>query len=265
MYHAEQEHSADTNRDIQPDEDITDQMTAFATTPVSESDTTCGAEIYKFHTKLAQMAEHLADITTSTLRQHKFTEDVEFSCLIRDCGDELAAMGEFLIEVANTISENVSVEMPKVIDISDSEDDKPVTNEISNTVQDSVKRKMTSAKRSVPSQPVQDSAERSMEKCHDGATGTLPSVQDSATNVVKLPSVQVSAKNKKHVLDTVSANPKVLQTLPSGKKLSVYVCELYGKHIKMMPRLFDHLDNHATNPYKCAECGKIYYSLYILN
>ena len=32
-----------------------------------------------------------------------------------------------------------------------------------------------------------------------------------------------------------------------------------------MARLFDHLENHATNPYKCAECGKIYYSLYVLN
>ena len=120
-------------------------------------------------------------------------------------------------------------------------------------------------KKSVPSQPVQDSSNRSVEKCHDGARGTLWSVQDSATNTVQLPSVQVSAKNKQHVLDTMSADPKIVQTLPSGKKLSVYVCELCGKHIKMMPRLFDHLDNHATNPYKCAECGKIYYSLYILN
>ena len=58
-------------------------MNAAATTPVSESATTHLPEIYKFHTKLAKMAEHLADITTATLRQGKFTEeDVEFSCLI---------------------------------------------------------------------------------------------------------------------------------------------------------------------------------------
>ena len=149
VYCAEWDHSAHQNRDIQPDEDITDQMTASDTTPVSESDTTCRTEIYKFHTKLAQMAEHLADITTATLRQSKFTEeDVEFSCLIWDCGEELAGMGEFLIEVANTISENVSVEMPEiqVIEISDSDDDTPVTNEILSTVQDSAKRKIPSAK-----------------------------------------------------------------------------------------------------------------------
>ena len=147
VYCAEWEHSAHRNGDIQPDEDITDQMTASATSLISESDTTERTEIYKFHTKLAQMAEHLADITTATLRQCKFTEeDVEFSCLIRDCGDELAGMGEFLIEVANTISENVSVEMPEVIEISNSDDDTPVTNEILNTVQDSVRSKMTSAK-----------------------------------------------------------------------------------------------------------------------
>ena len=106
VYHAEWEHSAHQNGDIQPDEDITDQMTASDTAPVNESDTTCRTEVYKFHTKLAQMAEHLADITTATLRQSKFTEeDVEFSCLIWDCGEELAGMGEFLIEAANSIFE----------------------------------------------------------------------------------------------------------------------------------------------------------------
>ena len=83
VYHAEQENSADKNWDIQPDAHITDQMNAAATTPVCESATTRIPEIYKFHTKLAKMAEHLADITTATLRQGKFTEgDVEFSCLI---------------------------------------------------------------------------------------------------------------------------------------------------------------------------------------
>ena len=137
VYRAEQEHSAHRNGDIQPDEDITDQMTASDTTPVSESDTTCRTEIYKFHLKLAQMAEHLADITTATLRKSKFTEeDVKFSCLIWGCGEELAGVKEFLIEVANTISENVSVEMPEisVIEISNTDDDTPVTNEISSTV-----------------------------------------------------------------------------------------------------------------------------------
>ena len=72
------------------------------------------------------MAEHLADITTATLRQGKFTEeDVEFSCLIRDCGEELAGMGEFLIEASNTILDNVSIEKSEIIEISDSEDDMP--------------------------------------------------------------------------------------------------------------------------------------------
>ena len=174
-------------------------------------------------------------------------------------------MGEFLIEASITISDNVSVEKPEIIEISDSEDDMPVNNEISSTVQDSAKRKMPAAKKSLTSQPDQDSAKRSVERCHDGATVQSVQDQDSATNTVKLPSVHVSAKNQKHVMDTVSMNPKIVQTLPSGKKVSVYVCKLCGKHIKSMPRLFDHLDNHATNPYKCAECGKIYYSLYVLN
>ena len=83
------------------------------------------------------------------MRKSKFTkEDVEFSCLIWACGEELAGMGEFLIEVANTISENVSVEMPEiqVIEISNSDDDTPVTNEILSTVEDSAKRKIPSAK-----------------------------------------------------------------------------------------------------------------------
>ena len=58
-------------------------MNAAATTPLSDSAVTCIPEIYKFHTKLAKMAEHLADIMTATLRQGKFTEeDVEFSCFI---------------------------------------------------------------------------------------------------------------------------------------------------------------------------------------
>ena len=64
VYHAEWEHSAHLNGNIQPDEipeEITDQIT--------ESNTTCRSEIYKFHTKLAEMVEHLADVTTATLRQ----------------------------------------------------------------------------------------------------------------------------------------------------------------------------------------------------
>ena len=34
-------------------------------------------------------------------------------------------MGEFLIEASNTISDNVSVKKPEIIEISDSEDDMP--------------------------------------------------------------------------------------------------------------------------------------------
>ena len=204
------------------------------------------------------------------MRQSKFTEeDVEFSCLIQDCGEELAGMGEFLIEAANTISENVSVKMPEiqVIEISDSDDDTPVTNEILSTVQDSAKRKNTICKKvgaittsSGLCKEISGKMSWMVQEAHCDQFRILQPIQ---CNYHQFRFLQ---KNKQHVSDTMSANPKIVQTLPSGKKnLSVYVFELCGKHIKTMPRLFDNLDNHATNPYKCAEYGKIYYSLYILN
>ena len=55
------------------------------------------------------------------MRKGKFTEeDVEFSCLIQDCDEELAGIREFFIEASITISDNVSVEKSEIIEISDS-------------------------------------------------------------------------------------------------------------------------------------------------
>ena len=195
VYHVEWENSPDQNRDIQPDEipeEITDQITESATTPRTE--------IYKFHTKLAKLAKQLADITTATLRQSKFSEeDMEFSYLIGDCGEGLAGVGEFLTEAAKTISKNVSDEIPEVIEITDSDEDTPVNNEMSITV--------PSANSTVPS----------------------PSVWVSANSTLPSPSVQVSVNNTRHVVsDTMSATHQLVQT--SGKKHTVHVCELCGKH-----------------------------------
>ena len=193
------------------------------TDQITESDTTHRSEIYKFHTKLAEMGEHLADITTATLRQSKFTEeDVEFSCLIWDCGDELAGVGEFLIEAAKTISENISGEIPEVIEIADSDEDTLVNNEISITVLS--QSFWDSAKRSV--QKVQDCAKHTVQSVQVSTNNTVPSVQVSANNTV--PSVQVFANNTWHVVsDTMSVNPQLVQTLPSGKKCTVHVCDFF--------------------------------------
>ena len=40
-------------------------------------------ETYKYHTKLVNLAQHQADVTTATLRQNNFNEDdIEFAHLI---------------------------------------------------------------------------------------------------------------------------------------------------------------------------------------
>ena len=63
-------------------------------------------EVFKYHTKLAVLAEYLADITTATLWQSNFTkEDIEFGHLIHDCGEELYGIGEYLIDACKQIAE----------------------------------------------------------------------------------------------------------------------------------------------------------------
>ena len=98
-------------------------------------------------------------------------------------------MGEFLIEAAKTISENISGEISEVIEIADSDEDTLVNNEISITVLS--QSFWDSAKRSV--QKVQDCAKHTVQSVQVSTNNTVPSVQVSANNTV--PSVQVSANN----------------------------------------------------------------------
>ena len=75
-------------------------------------------EAFQYHTKLAVLAEHLVDITTATLRQSKFSEDdLKFSHLIRDCGEELYGIREYLIKASKTIVDKVTEHTPIIIDV----------------------------------------------------------------------------------------------------------------------------------------------------
>ena len=84
---AEQEFCADVNRDISPDSG------------------NGNSETLQYHNKLKKMAMHLADICCATLRQWEegelSQEDQEFANLVFDCGNELAGLGEYLIELSN--------------------------------------------------------------------------------------------------------------------------------------------------------------------
>ena len=101
MYRAEHENSADRNGNIKPCEPTTDSV--CETSPAMD-------ETYKYHTKIINLAWHLANVTTATLRQNDFNDDdIKFAELIQVCGDELFGLGGFLIDAAKTITEKVTV------------------------------------------------------------------------------------------------------------------------------------------------------------
>ena len=129
MAHVEWENSAHKNGNIEP--------TAAISSPGENSDclperdrqiesvsnnSSDRNEVFEYHTKLAVLAEYLADITTATLWQSNFTkEDIEFGHLIHDCGEELYGIGEYLIDASKQIAEKVTQQSPIVIYISDLE------------------------------------------------------------------------------------------------------------------------------------------------
>ena len=211
MYRAECENSADQNGNIKPCEQTPD---SFKTSPAME-------ETYKYHTKLVNLAQHLADVTTATLRQNNFNEDdTEFAHLIGDCGDELFGLGKFLIDAAKTLKENVSVpsvsEKHDVIDITDTDEGLSENDTALNVA---------------PQSPSQTES-------------VAPNMIPVRLNI----DVQANFSQDGYELNKITGCPSA-----SRKKIkqSVLFCELCGKHLSSMPRLHKHLDHHPKHPYRC--------------
>ena len=104
MYLAERGCCVDINRDISPSEQLV---------PSSEINSTKTSETLHYFGKLKKLATHLADISGVTLKeQHKgifSDDDIAFSNLVYDCGNEFMGLCEYLLDVAKSINQNHEV------------------------------------------------------------------------------------------------------------------------------------------------------------
>ena len=102
-YLAERDCCVDINGDISPSEEL-----------VRSSDIDVHliktSETLDYFGELKKVATHLADISSVTLKQQSqgiFSDkDIEFSNLVYDCGNELMGLGEYLLDMANSINQN---------------------------------------------------------------------------------------------------------------------------------------------------------------
>ena len=136
-YLAERDCCVDINGDISPSEE-----------PVRSSDIDVHSiktrETLDYLGELKKVATHLVDISSVTLKQQSqgifSDEDIAFSNLVDDCGNELMGLGEYLLDVTNSINQNkqdstnVSQELSILLSLSDthntrsSDDDDVVIN-----------------------------------------------------------------------------------------------------------------------------------------
>ena len=78
----------------------------------SESPESHAGETLSYFVDLKKLATHLADISCFTLEQQRkgvfVEEDLAFANLVSDCRDELLRLGEYLMDIAKSIQNNIN-------------------------------------------------------------------------------------------------------------------------------------------------------------
>ena len=242
-YAAVKEWAADTNGDIEPN------SPGCAMTPISTSATRnkrCESPLHEgdtfvYHMKIQKLAQHLTNVANATIRQKQsgiaLENDSEFTELLYLCDKELVGIREYILDVANSISEGGPNDSASthVSNVHDS----------ATTVTDSVYLSLT--------------------------TSALSNVHDIGNSGYLLPTTsklsaqsQLSTSYVSNTLDTSQATSSA-----TGKDIStnsqIYTCELCSDQIDNKIQYHAHLNHHTTILYKCKKCGQIFFSCFQLN
>ena len=204
------------------------------------------SEAALYHCNLKGMAQHLAEIANVSLHaKSDSTNDSTFTKLF-DCSNELLGIGEYLVDVAQTLSLSVCMNAP--LDTACVSDDDKATK----IIQDIVVIK--------DDPPLMCKVPVSKEVESKAQLGT----HSSESNVPK--QVETMAKSGAELHACVALNQdntKLSTTNVSGSVL--LICELCGDHFHKISSYWGHLDKHAHTPYMCPKCREVSYFRYRFN
>ena len=200
-------------------------------------------EVFKYHTKLAVLAEYLADITTATLQQSNFTkEDIEFGHLIHDCGEELYGIGEYLIDASKQIADKVTQQSPIVIDMSES---------------DSEVATVATPSQQVPETNINKETSSNVKNNHFilnvAGFGDIDVQPSPSGSVKKRKSVFVCELCGRYI----ESKPKLHKQIDHHVS-NPYKCQTCSKSFYSIHHFNKHMIGKHKQHFECAECRKVF-------